>query len=174
MFVLTPTESRPRPTAISFGFAGIVAEPTRHQREDLSSIGLLAAQVMMAAVHARDSQKVDATDQEILRRTAELFRSSAARIRFVQSRGQGTTPRSMLSTGLNTDILFADQSPSDPEKIAKYYDEIAEKLDLLAACELPAEDVQTVYSMFQSIADRARAQAGSSGHHASSGNTSPF
>lgn len=174
MFVHISAEAQARLAPITFGFAGVVAEPTRHQREDFSSIGLLAAQVMMAAAHVRDGQKVDSTDQEILRRTSELFRSSAARIRFVQSHGQGTSPRSMLSTGLSTDILFADESPSDPEEIAKYYDAVAEKLDLLAACKLPSTDVQVLYSIFQSIADRARAQAGSSGHRASSGATSPF
>lgn len=146
-------------------FSGVIAEPPRHLREELASFGLLAAQVMMAAAHVRDGEGIDKTDRDVLIRSAEIFRFVAARIRFVQSGGQGQEPPAMfLSAGAANDVVLSDQSPADPEQIARVYDEMAEKLESLAASKSTAEEAAEVYDLFRVVAERARAGAGSSGH----------
>lgn len=152
----------------------VVAEPARHLREQLASIGLLAAEVMAASARVRDQQDLDQSDEEILSRAAILFRTSAAKIRFVRSGGQGAEPQAMVSTGVSNDVVFSDKSPADPEEIARFYDDIAQKLDTLKSHTATQQQAVNLYRFFQTVAERARAAAGSSGHPPASSGTAPY
>jgi hypothetical protein len=155
-------------------FTGVVAEPTRHLREELAAIGLLAAQVMMAAAHVRDGEGLDAMDREVLKITSRAFRSFAERILFVHNRGQGAGARGMLSAGVTNDVVLPDEHPADPVEIARFYEDLAEKLDSLSAPAATVQDARDIYVRFQTIAERARASAGSSGHELPSSSTPNF
>src|SRR6266581_1499000 len=99
------------------GFTHIVAEPTRQLREELATIGLLAAQVMVAAVHVRNGEGLDPTDREVLERTADLFRNLVDRIKFIQSGGQGKAAETMLSAGATTDLVLPEQPPQSTDEM---------------------------------------------------------
>jgi hypothetical protein len=127
-------------------------------------MGLLAAQVMVAAAHVRNREALDSTDQEVLVRTADLFRSLADRIRFIQSGGQGKAAETMLSVGATADLVLPEQPPKSTDEMIAFYEALVQELDSLAKPGATPAQAEEIYRRFSSIAERARARAGSSGH----------
>ena len=163
-----------RPSTDPIGFFNVVNESTRQLREEFASIGLLAAQVVVAAARVRDGEGLDPVDRRGIQTAARLFRSFAARIRFVSSGGVGEAPHTLLSTGVTNEVILSEVLPTDPEEVARSFDEIAGMLDQLVANN-PTKDLATqLYERFSIIAERARVGAASSGHQPARHTTPQF
>lgn len=146
-------------------FVGVVTEPGRHLRQELTSIGLLAIQIVAAAARIRDGATLDAQDRRTLELAIELFKDLAKRIRFIQSGGQvGDSPSLMMSTEVTDQLVVAETQLTDPEEVAKYFDEVAGQLRKLLSAKPSKQLANDVYKLFFAIAARAKAAAGSSGH----------
>jgi hypothetical protein len=143
-----------------------VTEPEPQVREQLAAVGLLAAQVAMAAARLRDGLPLDSTDRRVLARMIDLFRSEAKRIRAVSQGGGLPTPRAMLTTGIGDELVLPKASTDDPEEVAAVFDEVAAELEAATATHpsITAQSAADLYERFSGIAERAREWSGSPGH----------
>ena len=147
--------------------AGDLHEWPRHKREDFTGINLLAAQVAAAASRVIEGEVLDDADRRAIGRVADLYRSQAEVIRYVERGGTGQAPLKLASIGLNADVLLANPPTSeDPERTAKSFDRVVTVLNEFAAN--PSQDrAATIYGQFRELARVARALAGSPGHRPS-------
>ena len=156
-------------------FVGVVTEPGRNLRQELTSVGLLAIQIVAAAARIREGEALDAQDRRTLELAIALFTDLAKRIRFIQSNGQvGNSPNLMMSTEVTDQLVVAESQPTDPEELAQYFDKVAGQLRKLLLTKPSKQVAADVYKLFLAIAGRAKAAAASGGHITSTPTTPRF
>jgi hypothetical protein len=143
---------------------GLYSGPvSRQQRELYASLGVMAAQVMVAASRVLSEDGLEPIDKRVLSRTADLLRAQARAIRFVESGGTGHAPRKLAASSVATGLMFPER-PADPETLAKEFDKVAADVARLASRKVTRATAQDLYERFAQMALTARSSAGSSGH----------
>src|SRR6266851_6003289 len=140
-------------------------EPEPHVREQLAAVGLLAAQVALAAARLREGLPLDSTGRRVVNRMVDLCRTEAKRIRVISQGGSVHTPRAMLSAGVGDELVLPDASTEDPEEVASAFDQLANELEkVIGKRQITNQAASKLYVEFSRIAERAREWSGSPGH----------
>src|SRR6267378_5301782 len=101
-----------------------VGPRSRQQRELYASIGVMAAQVVVAASRIMTRERLEPIDKRVLSRTVDLLHAQARAIRFVDSGGSGQAPLRLAASSVTTGLIFPER-PADAEALAKEFDKVA-------------------------------------------------
>lgn len=130
----------------------------RAARERVSGLGLVGAQIMMAAARVRDGGRVEPDERELILDAADQFEAIAGRMSYLAGR-KGTMPRvPPFSTGATNSIVFGSTRVA-PDKMVAVYERLASELKRLANNKLKADDAGRLYTRFRGYVERSRKDA---------------
>jgi hypothetical protein len=135
----------------------------RELQDPLTATGLLFSRVAIAAARVRDSQPPGPRDTRTFERVVEWLTDRSQWLRGVQVGGPAQTSPSFMSNDWTYGPWLDGEEPTDLAAIADALDALIGQVAVVRDGTKDMEVVTRVYETFRNLADRARAEAGTSG-----------
>jgi hypothetical protein len=128
------------------------------ERRGRVNLGLLAAQVALAAARRRDGLDLDRSERLLVEEAGLLFRELAARLRFVAAGGRGPVGRPLVPASVADSVVFPEGRVG-VEAMARRYERLGADLDRLRDGSLETEQLRRMVSTYRGFAERSRTGA---------------
>jgi hypothetical protein len=154
-----------RVPSMSAGSFGRAAPPgsIRNAREEVASIGLMAAQVVIASRRVLAGLPLDDSDKRTLRQVSKFMREEADAIQFVNTSGEeGKAPSRLAASEIGPEVILSEHGVGQPERVVKALKDIAKNLNRLARTP-SSELAEEIFRVFSHLAGYSRSASGSSG-----------